>query len=652
MVLVSRLFLSTCLLLAATALPSGREAAPALSVEITSPKGRTGIPERIRIVAQVVAPDPGQLEPVRFFIDNVLLGEDKDGPPYAIEWTDENPFELREIAVEVRAAGAVAKDKVVLEPLEIREISEVSSVLLEVAVHDHEGRFVSGLTDRDFAVKEDGVSQTIDMVRQESTPATFTLLVDSSQSMSRRIDDVRLAAAKLVRLLRPDDQVVVAPFSTSIGAITGPTRDQKTVLEAIDGIGSKGGTAILNAIKSVASALEASSDRNVLILLTDGYDEHSTVSRQSALAAVKGLHATLYVIGIAGSAGISIKGERFLRDLAAETGGRAFFPSRDHELTWVDQQISDEVHKRYLVSYSPLNQVSDGTWRAIDLATANPALKVRTRRGYRAPAPPPVRPSIEFTMMNAAREVIVARQDDLQITEDGVTQAIDVFHEAVDPVSIVLALDSSGSMKKTADAATAAARSFVEAVRPEDKLAVAHFADSFLLAHDLTTNRTASQNAINEYVAKGGTALYDALAGSVGRLQRENGRRAVVLVSDGRDENNAGTGPGSVKTRAEALKAVADSGVTVFTIGLGPNVDREFLEALALESGGEAYFPSEVTELEAQYHRVVENLRRRYVILYNSTNAARNGKWRQVTIESRVPGTTIRSKGGYFAPEK
>jgi Ca-activated chloride channel homolog len=634
------------------AMPATHGAGSDLKVQITSPLGRTGIPERIRIVAQVTTPDGVQLEPVRFFIDSVLLGEDKDGPPYAIEWTDENPFEAREIAVEVRGAGAVARDKVVLEPLEVREVSEVSSVLLEVAVHDVQGNFVSGLSDRDFKVKEDGVQQALDMVRQESMPATYTLLVDSSQSMSRRIDDVRDAATKLVRMLRQDDQVVVAPFSTALGALTGPTRDQKTVIEAIDAIGSKGGTAILNALQAVAGSLPTSGDRHALILLTDGYDEHSTIGRNEALAAVKQLHATLYVIGIAGSAGISLKGERFLRDLAAETGGRAFFPSRDTELAWVDQQISDEIHRRYLVSYSPLNQQSDGTWRAIELTTTDPKLRVRTRRGYRAPAPPPIRPSIEFTLMNAQREVMDARLEDMVVIEDDEEQKIDVFHEAVDPVSIVLTMDASGSMKKAAEAAQAAARSFVASVRPEDKLGVAMFSDSFSLVHDLTGNRTASIEAIDQYVAKGGTALYDALVGALARVRRESGRRVVVLVSDGRDENNAGTGPGSLRNADDAMRELKDSEATVFAIGLGPHVDVAFLERLATESGGEAYFPTDVSELEVQYKRIVENLRRRYVVSYTSTNSVRNGAWRNVQISSRVEGTTVRSKGGYFGPEK
>ncbi|HZO44093.1 MAG TPA: VWA domain-containing protein [Methylomirabilota bacterium] len=643
---------TACLLLALVGLPDARGAEPDLSIKITSPLGRTGIPERIRIVAQIGGSSRVQLEPVRFFVDSVLLGEDKDGPPYAMEWTDENPFEAREIEVEVRGDGAVARDKVRLEPLEILDVSEVSSVLLEVAVHDAEGRFISGLTDRDFTVKENGVPQTIDMTRQETMPATYTLLVDSSQSMSRRIADVRLAATKLVQTMRAEDSVVVAPFTTVLGALTGPTKDQKTVLDAIDVIGSRGGTAILNALQSVGAALPQSGERHAVILLTDGYDEHSTVSRAEALAAVKKLHATLYVIGIAGSAGISLKGERFLRDLAAETGGRAFFPARDFELGWVDQQISDEIHKRYLVSYTPINQTADGTWRDIDLAAADPKLRIRTRRGYRAPAPPPIRPSIEFTMMSAERDAMDARLEDLEVSEDGTIQHIDVFHEAIDPVSIVLALDSSGSMRKAAEAAQAAARTFVEAVRPEDKLAVAMFSDGFELAHDLTSNRATSLEALSHYAAKGGTALYDALAGSAARLKREKARRAVVLFSDGRDENNPGTGPGSVRSRDDAIRELKDSEAVVFAIGLGPNIDRAFLEQVASESGGEAYFPADVSELEGQYRRIIENLRRRYVISYTSTNSVRNGDWRTVQITSRVPGATVRSKGGYFAPEK
>ena len=87
------------------------ERPPAFTVRITSPLGRTGQPERIRIVAQIRGPEDLQIEPVRFFVDSELVGEDRDGPPYAIEWTDANPFEPTEIVVEVRAADAVARGR-------------------------------------------------------------------------------------------------------------------------------------------------------------------------------------------------------------------------------------------------------------------------------------------------------------------------------------------------------------------------------------------------------------------------------------------------------------------------------------------------------------------------------------------------------------
>jgi VWFA-related protein len=641
------------LLLFAAERPSGTHsrAESELSVRITSPLGRTGVTERIRIVAQVRHEPDLQLGPVRFFIDQKLLGEDVDGPPYAVEWTDENPFEPREIAVEVRAASAVARDIVKLEPLEILEAAQVSSVVMDVSVHDRSGAFVTGLGERHFSVREDGVAQTLDLVRPVSRPATYTVLVDTSQSMSRRMDMVRHAASLLVGYLRPDDRIVLAPFAKTLGAITGPTTDHKTILQTIDTFHSSGGTAILDAVYTAGRTLALDETRHAIVLLTDGYDEHSTVARDVALARMRQLHATLYVIGIPGSAGISLKGETFLRDLANETGGRAFFPVRERELDWVEQRLTEEVQHQYVVSYTPQNQRVDGTWRAIALETSNPEWKVRTRRGYFAPAPPPVRPSIEFTLMNAEAKLLDVTAENLTVSEDGVEQRIDVFQEAVDPVSIILALDASGSMKLAAEGARTAAGAFVTAVRPEDRLSLVTFADTVDFAHDLTTERSWSMAAIQQYAAGGGTALYDALHGSLVRLKKEKGRRVVVVVTDGRDENNPGTAPGSLRTRDDVLQTLQESEATVFAIGLGARVDREMLQQLAEQSGGEAYFPLDVAELEVHYRRIIENLRRRYVISYTSTNPVRNGAWRTVRIDSRLPGTTARSAGGYYAPE-
>ena len=111
--------------------------AGSLQVRITSPLGRTGGIGSVRIVAQIQPPQGGVLGPVRFYVDGALFKTDEDGPPYAVDWVDENPFERRELAVEVEDNfGNSGRDKVVLDAFEIIEVSEVASVLLEAGVYD------------------------------------------------------------------------------------------------------------------------------------------------------------------------------------------------------------------------------------------------------------------------------------------------------------------------------------------------------------------------------------------------------------------------------------------------------------------------------------------------------------------------------------
>ncbi len=549
----------------------------------------------MRIVAQIQPRPGGVLGPVRFFVDGSLFKTDDDGPPYAVEWVDENPFERRELSVEVEDnLGSRARDKVVLEAFEITEVSEVASVLLEAGVYDRKGHFVGGLKPGQFSVREDGAVQTIDLVSHERVPATFALLIDSSQSMSRRFEFVKDAASRLSAFLRPKDRVVVAPFSKRLGALTGPTGDRRTIAEAIEHIEPTGGTAILDSLIELSGRLQPAEDRRSVILISDGYDEHSVAKFEDALTAVKSAGLTIYVVGIGGVAGISLKGERELKRLAHETGGQVFFPPRAEELAAVYDRLASDAQNRYLVTYTPTNTTRDGAWRAISLTTSSPEHVVRTRTGYRAPKPPPIRPTLEFTVTDAAGQYVEISAGDLIVQEDGVEQKVDTFHEAVTPVSIVLAIDSSGSMRKSADALTAAARTFVEALRPEDKLELLFFSDGVLVAHDFTTNRQQSLDAIATYRPVGGTALYDALGGAFSALKPVDGRRAVVLMTDGRDENNAGTAPGSRQTLAEIVELAREVDATVLPIGLGTNLDRAGLERLAQISGGVASFPSDV----------------------------------------------------------
>jgi Ca-activated chloride channel homolog len=645
-----RIIAVLALLVAASSLgASGRDGSP-IAVRITSPLGRMGTSGKIRIVAQIQTTPETTLQPIKFFVDGTLLGTDDDGPPYAIEWFDENPYERREIAVEVHdSAGHVARDSVVLEPFEIVEETGVSRVLLEASVHDKSGRFVSGLAPASFSVLEDGVPQEIDLVNQETLPATFALLIDSSQSMSRRIDFVRDAARRFIDFLRPKDQILVAPFTKHVEAVTGPTGDRKTILDAVGHVSAAGGTSILDCLVEIVQKLPSDQNRSTVVLMTDGYDENSVTSPEDALAAVKASRATVYVVGIGGIAGISFKGERLLKRIAAETGGQAFFPPREEDLVQVQERLAADAQNRYLVTYTPNNQNPDGKWRSVKLVTT-PTYTVRTRGGYLAPKPPPVHAEIEFTIADTEDRFVDLSADDLVVVEDGIEQKIDAFHEALAPVSIVLALDASGSMRKSAAEVVEAAHGFIEALRPADSLAPVLFADQVVFAHDLTTDRDTVLKAIETYQANGGTALYDALGDSLERLKRVEGRRAIVVLTDGRDENNPSTAPGSLRTIDEVMKLAKETEASIFTIGLGTKVDRAPLERLAQMSGGQAFFPVDISGLKDEYRRIVENLRRRYILSYTSTNTARDGGWREVIIRSHLSDIVVRSRGGYFAP--
>ena len=176
------------------------------------------------------------------------------------------------------------------------------------------------------------------------------------------------------------------------------------------------------------------------------------------------------------------------------------------------------------------------------------------------------------------------------------------------------------------------------------------FANRAVFAHDLSTTRAWSLEAIDEYEANGGTALYDAVYNGLMRLRGIEGRRVIVVMTDGRDEDNPGTGPGSQRTLDDVMERLKTVEATIFTVGLGSRIDRDVLERLARESGGEAAFPQDVSALPGEFRRILENLRRRYVLGYTSTNTQHDGGWRKVDIRSRRPGMVAVSRGGYFAP--
>jgi VWFA-related protein len=480
----------------------------------------------------------------------------------------------------------------------------------------------------------------------------FALLVDSSQSMAMRYDAVRAAASRFLEPLHPEDVVVVAPFSRGVSSVTGPTRDHRTILDAIGAIRPSGGTAILDALQQVLSRLTGEYERRAIVLITDGYDEHSTSGFDEAVAAARNSNVTLYVVGLGGVAGISLKGEKLLTRLAEQTGGRAWFPRNNRHLAEAYAATAEDVQQRYLMTYTPTNQRRDGTWRTITIRMASPDLRVRAREGYTAPIAPPVRMSFEFTAVGTGEAAARITGQDIEVLEDGVPQKVDTFHEVALPVTIMLALDASGSMTRSAERAQEAAREFVLAMRPEDQIGMILFADRAEYIHSPTQRRDWSLEAIDAYKAAGGTALYDALYDSLAQLEGVQGRRVIVVVTDGRDENAASNGPGSLRGWDDVLRKLQQTEATVYAVGIGSRVDRARLQEVADRSGGAAYFPSDVTALTTDYQKILDELRRRYALGYESTNRVRDGKWRKVQIRPRLADVTVRSRDGYFAPSQ
>ena len=303
----------------ASELSSGLDAGhpPPLAIRITSPLGRTGTTGAIRIVAQVSAKKDVAIGAVRFYVDNTLVGEDPSGPPFAVEWTDENPFEAREITRRRRRFRRQrrARQHHAQAARDRRAHARSRASTSRPRCRTRRAASSRASTRRCSRSPKTTSPQTLDVVRAEQLPATYTLLIDSSQSMARRIDFVRDAATQLSSLPAregPDPRRAVLPHAgrhhrarPTIGP-RWPMRSRRSSPRAARPFSTRWRTP-----PGRSPSLEG---RHAIILLTDGYDEHSTQAFDDALAAVQRTGAAVYVVGIGGVAGISLKGERFLQE--------------------------------------------------------------------------------------------------------------------------------------------------------------------------------------------------------------------------------------------------------------------------------------------------------------------------------------------------
>jgi Ca-activated chloride channel family protein len=310
-------------------------------------------------------------------------------------------------ALQLGVAAAVAAT-VVVETAQLPQVrprqrdeqifrATVNMVSLNVTVVDGANRYVTDLTKNDFGVFEDGARQEITYFNKTSLPIALSLLIDSSASMEQRMTVAQDAAIGFARKLRPQDLAQVVDFDTRVDVKQDFTADVSQLESAIRATQPGGSTSLHNAIyislKELAKIKAESDDdvrRRAIVLLSDGEDTSSLVSFEEVLELAKRSATAIYSIGLHSREGGGIKGFReaefVLRQLAEETGGRAFFPQRAEDLAGIYGVIADELSSQYTLGYAPSNQRRDGAWRRLNVQVFRQGAAARTKRGYYAPA--------------------------------------------------------------------------------------------------------------------------------------------------------------------------------------------------------------------------------------------------------------------------
>jgi VWFA-related protein len=232
---------------------------------------------------------------------------------------------------------------------------------------------------------------------------------------------------------------------------------------------------------------------------------------------------------------------------------------------------------------------------------------------------------------------------DFTVAEDGARQEIARFERVTDlPIHAAVAIDVSASMSEALEEAQGAALQFLQRmVRPKDRAAVITFNDHPMLAVKFTRDIKTLAGGLAGLKAERGTALYDSLIFSFYNFNGLRGRRALLLLSDGKDE-------GSRFTWEEALEYARRAGVTVYAIGLGEKVEKPKLSRISEETGGRAFFPRKPEELAAIYAAIEEELRSQYLIAYQSATARTDPGFRVVDLKVKRSGLEAKTMRGYY----
>ena len=272
----------------------------------------------------------------------------------------------------------------------------IELVSLNVTVVDSQGRYVTDLGEGDFSVFEDGAKQELSFFNRGNLPIALSLLIDSSASMDQRMENAQDAAVGFARTIREQDLAQVVDFDSRVEIKLGFTNKVADLESAIRTTSAGGSTALHNAVyislKELAKVKAKNPDeirRQAIVVLSDGEDTSSLVSFEEVLDLAKRSETAIYSIGLQPRETSALRGFReaefVLRQLAQETGGRAFFAQKIEDLKEVYNQIANELSSQYSMGYAPKNPRRDGAFRRLVVQVNRPNTTARTKRGYYGP---------------------------------------------------------------------------------------------------------------------------------------------------------------------------------------------------------------------------------------------------------------------------
>jgi Ca-activated chloride channel family protein len=270
---------------------------------------------------------------------------------------------------------------------------------------------------------------------------------------------------------------------------------------------------------------------------------------------------------------------------------------------------------------------------------------------------------VDLVVVNATvtdphnRYVTGLEREHFQLWEDKVEQSLEYFSAEDVPLTVGIIFDVSGSMKDKLSAARDAAVTFLKMGNPADEYLLVEFSNRPELTQDLTTDVERLQNRIVFAPAKGMTALYDAVYVGLNRIKEgSNPKKALLLITDGEDNRsryNFSNIREFVKEQDVQIYAIGIVDAWASQFGTGTS-GRALIQELSELTGGRAFFPGSVYELEDICTKIAIELKNQYVLGYRSTNESQNGKWRKIRIQitppTGLPRLNVRAKAGYYGP--